>query len=657
MEGKFKMKVTKKQIQRSYFLLVASLIIGFAVIEIFFAVSDSNHNSESTEKFGIFVREKMESILQNEVTNRVDEIQYDLSILNEEQMKVITEKISRVSDLMTTSETAEIGDMENRRIEGLNIFESIVQTDEEYLYFAFSVDGRLLRSGTDDRIEGISLIDSKDKDGVNYVREIVKAYNEPDGVYVTYHWPKEKDGEPFRKTSYCLYVPEFDIIIGVGSYEVDLELALKEKTFSRIQSYYKDSDEYMFIVNYDGTAKVFGNESLIGTDIRSILDLDGTSIHDNIMEAIESDREGFVTYNYTKKDSDIVSEKVSYVKSLDRWESYIGMGYHVDDLNEELNIYKEEYTEEHKKVLVVSIVALIGISVVIFYFIKRVLKLQASLLLQDEIVYKQLFQLSTEAIIIVSSKGDVLYQNPVTVKIFGKTFKKHLKGNGELDFDEVEEAVFSFVNDTDRTYYLDLKREGIVYQNVDSYIYFINNITSSYTKSHKFEQLALYDELTTLPNRRKLSNDFEDIIDDLDNLESVVLSIVDLDNFKNINDKYGHDIGDEVLKLLGGCFKTRLREGDYFYRYGGEEFVAILKNTGITEAQAVLAGINKTFSECNEKELGFPITFSGGVVILDKDMSQSLASVLKVADILLYQAKTKGRNRIEIELDDSKQKR
>ncbi|WBW96438.1 cache domain-containing protein [Oceanirhabdus sp. W0125-5] len=647
------MKVTKKKIIVNRVTMIIAIILGFLIITAYMVLSDINHTNKAVFYFDNFVRNERYDIVRNEVLNRIDEIEYDLSILHEEEKKLIKSKIDMIGNTLAGSALLKIDNMEKRRKEGLKEFERIAQGDKEYLYFALSCDGKLLRSGTDETKEGKSLIDFKDKDGVYFAREMIKAKDNPEGIYVTYHWPKEKDGKPFKKTSFCLYVPELDMIIGTGSYHVDVEQALKEATFSRIQSYYKDSEDYVFIVGYDGTAHVFGDNRLIGTDIKNILDSNGRAIHNLFMETLETENEGFVNYCYYKKNLDEMSEKVSFVKALDRWEAYIGMGFHIDDLNEELDIYVDDIQMESYNKVIVTIIALLFFALVILYFVRRSLQLQSQYMYQEEIVFEQLFQLSSEGILIVSNKGDIMFCNPIIDKMIGENLKKYIGEKGQLNLKSVSEGVYSIESPNGRTYYIECDCKSIIYHDVDSYIYFITNITTNFLKSNELERMALYDELTSLPNRRKLLNDFEDMIEDNSHNQSPVLAMIDIDHFKNVNDKYGHNVGDEVLKLLGECFNGRLRHGDNIYRLGGEEFVVVFNNTTIEDAQGVLKDIMNTFSQWNEELNGFPVTFSAGAIKIDSNLESatSLENLLNDADKLLYQAKNKGRSRVEIHLD------
>ncbi len=199
-----------------------------------------------------------------------------------------------------------------------------------------------------------------------------------------------------------------------------------------------------------------------------------------------------------------------------------------------------------------------------------------------------------------------------------------------------------------RDYFVTIKEEQIIYLNRDCQIYFINNVTERYVQSNKLMQIALIDELTKLPNRRKLLNDYEDLLDQKNSIKNVVMGIIDIDFFKKVNDEYGHNKGDEILILLGSCFNKRLRENNGFYRLGGEEFIVLFRNIEIEVAKQVVIEINNAFRNACLEITGKEITFSGGLVsIMIEDGSENAFDhYFKLADKLLYQAKHNGRNKL-----------
>ena len=160
-----------------------------------------------------------------------------------------------------------------------------------------------------------------------------------------------------------------------------------------------------------------------------------------------------------------------------------------------------------------------------------------------------------------------------------------------------------------------------------------------------FENLALYDELTGLLNRKGLSSVYERAIRAfIDGSQAYAMILIDIDHFKQINDTYGHDVGDDALKNITRCIQHQLRAEDTIARWGGEEMVVITPvfnlQAACTLAERIRDQIEKTRIISNHV-----VTASFGVAMLECD---DIDVWFKQADFALYQAKHRGRNRVEI---------
>ncbi|MBL0954276.1 MAG: GGDEF domain-containing protein [Leptospira sp.] len=167
---------------------------------------------------------------------------------------------------------------------------------------------------------------------------------------------------------------------------------------------------------------------------------------------------------------------------------------------------------------------------------------------------------------------------------------------------------------------------------------------------NSLKRLAYMDELTMLPNRRSFADTLQKTIATVKrrNRESV-LAVMDIDHFKVINDTYGHDIGDLVLKKMANIFVDCLREEDTVGRLGGEEFGCILPDTTTEGATIVLDRLRESvethrFFIFDNYYLN--VTLSIGYTKVHP--IQKPEEVLKFADIALYQAKNNGRNQIQV---------
>jgi diguanylate cyclase (GGDEF)-like protein len=168
---------------------------------------------------------------------------------------------------------------------------------------------------------------------------------------------------------------------------------------------------------------------------------------------------------------------------------------------------------------------------------------------------------------------------------------------------------------------------------------------------HKVRLLSLTDEFTGLSNRRAFMRRLQDEIGRAQRYgSSLVLALLDLDEFKAINDAHGHTAGDEVLRCYAQHVLSILRHHDMVARYGGEEFAVLLPNT---DREGALAAIDKVRSRAAElrceyagKSLPVP-TFSAGLTVYAP--GEAPKDLIDRADRALYRAKNLGRNRTEIE--------
>jgi len=172
-----------------------------------------------------------------------------------------------------------------------------------------------------------------------------------------------------------------------------------------------------------------------------------------------------------------------------------------------------------------------------------------------------------------------------------------------------------------------------------------------YLQQHveELKVLAYQDQLTMLPNRRYLDQQIELNIDEFNKIgTSFSVAMIDVDYFKQFNDTYGHDIGDEVLRMLSKVFKVAVRGSDFVGRWGGEEFIAVLKN--VTEEQLdVITERIRMLVEKSSLRLHKPplkVTISIGATCYKQ--GETIEDLFKRSDELLYTSKEKGRNQVTI---------
>jgi diguanylate cyclase (GGDEF)-like protein len=159
---------------------------------------------------------------------------------------------------------------------------------------------------------------------------------------------------------------------------------------------------------------------------------------------------------------------------------------------------------------------------------------------------------------------------------------------------------------------------------------------------------AQTDGLTNLANRRALDERLDDEVDHAKRLgTNVAFVIADIDNFKSINDSYGHQAGDEVLRRVARTFAEAVRELDLPGRYGGEEIALVLPGTNLTGARALAEKIRRSLEELpftTPEGIPFQVTASFGAACFPAQ--SSVEALVAAADAALYEAKRTGKNRV-----------
>ena len=183
----------------------------------------------------------------------------------------------------------------------------------------------------------------------------------------------------------------------------------------------------------------------------------------------------------------------------------------------------------------------------------------------------------------------------------------------------------------------------IEYNGKSAILSVFKDITEKKKKIKKYEHMAYHDKLTGLPNRNKLSDGYQRLIN---SSQKVGILFIDLDHFKNVNDKYGHDVGDQLLIEIAERLKNGVRSNDIVVRHGGDEFIVI---TAVENNQDVTILTNRLLTKINQPfQIGqeeIQISASIGISVYPDD-NKNLDELIKDADKAMYKAKNQGKNQL-----------
>ncbi len=287
-------------------------------------------------------------------------------------------------------------------------------------------------------------------------------------------------------------------------------------------------------------------------------------------------------------------------------------------------------------------------------------------------VYRQrelrniLESINTEVIMVVDSNRRIQMVNE-SVNIFGYSPEEVIKKTTDLLYldrrvdknrpneirDSVNKIGFHLGQATGRkrtgeTFPLEIMTVSL--KGSEGVVVVIRDITERRQTEEEIRQMAYHDSLTGLPNR-KLFSDRLDIalVQAQRNQKKVGIAMLDLDNFKDVNDTLGHAMGDLFLKAMAERLSAELRDGDTVARFGGDEFMLILPDLKVIEdaiqvAQKIVDSFCKPFLVDRHQLV---ITTSIGIAVYPNDGTDE-GMLLKNADIAMYQAKQAGRSRYQL---------
>ncbi|MDY0051510.1 MAG: EAL domain-containing protein [Aliarcobacter sp.] len=304
-----------------------------------------------------------------------------------------------------------------------------------------------------------------------------------------------------------------------------------------------------------------------------------------------------------------------------------------------------------------------------FKDITREEKIQKKLKLSDIV-----FENTTEGILITNEKNEIISVNNAFTKITGYEKKDILYKNPN----------FLSSNKHHKEFYQNLweelistgqfkgeiwnrKKSGEIYPewlnisivkdsagNILNYVAIFSDITKIKKSNEKIEYLAHHDPLTNLPNRLLLKARLDQSITHANTTqEMIAVFFIDIDNFKVINDTYGHSIGDKIINLVATRLQRNLRENDTISRIGGDEFIIVIENIdNIKNIEKIASKLLADFKDpVKLQEYLFDVTISIGISLFPNN-SLTTENLIKHADTAMYSAKNAGRNQFQFYKDE-----
>ncbi|GAX88167.1 diguanylate cyclase [Lebetimonas natsushimae] len=444
----------------------------------------------------------------------------------------------------------------------------------------------------------------------------------------------------------------------------------KNKTFiinylNTLNTYLKN--HYIFAYDTNGIVKTHILKSFIGKNTKKIYLINHMSVFERNKKILNKNNEGFIKkYFYKPNNKNKKFLKIDFIKYIPELNLIIGSGEYVDEIKNKLEkqifqrIMMKRYGNDYyffiiKKdgtlILNPTYKSAIGKNILNLkdingkYFIKEMIKKALENKNGSFVVYKW----------INPKTGKI--EKKISYVLFNKSIDAII-GSGLY----IQEDIAKNINDIKKNLNEEFK---IFYRNLViifliilifsvflSFILFrkLKNVFFIYDKllkeeKKKIEYESLHDPLTKIANRRFFNQKIkEEILRAKRYNHTFSIAMVDIDYFKKINDTYGHDIGDLVLKKMASFIKRHIRSTDIFARWGGEEFMLIFPYTDLQKAKQICEKLKKELQENEFVQRPVKFTISCGITEFRKD--NNIESIIKRADEALYEAKNGGRDRI-----------
>jgi diguanylate cyclase (GGDEF)-like protein/PAS domain S-box-containing protein len=283
--------------------------------------------------------------------------------------------------------------------------------------------------------------------------------------------------------------------------------------------------------------------------------------------------------------------------------------------------------------------------------------------------YKRFYENSAAALYELDLDGNLTSANPAMVALFGYSSEADLikgsAGHGHKEWldllrrdKEVVNYRKSVLTREGRTLEL-LDTTRLVHDSAGNPVGYQGSLTD-FTEVHELSERLAYetnhDSLTSLPNRRAFEYQLQQTIDESSANGSVhALCYFDLDQFKVVNDTFGHAAGDELLKNLSAALRSRISSHDTLARIGGDEFAVLLRNRVMEDSAVIANGLLEAIRGFRLRwgDRDIDVGASIGVVPVDENTA-SLSDLLCAADTACSAAKEKGRNRVHVQEPDDK---
>ena len=558
-------------------------------------------------------------------------------------------------------------------------------------YVVFGLDGTCVLHGENKELEGQNFLGLQDANGKYFMKEGLERLKKEDAFISVHPWKNPIDDKVRQKIGYIRKFVPLNIYVGSGRYEDEIRERVKRETQKLLLNTKYGEYGYIFAYDYDGYTVSHGDHSLVGKNRLDVV-VNGHYVIKDIVEGGKRNAEGFfmsyvASYHPVAEDR----SKVSFIQAIPQFEWVIGTGAYLSEENaallEQEQMLKDKMQSTIVNMLAVSIIIMLLVMGIMFFIstkLRSVLSRYENHLLlsnkqirEQKMVFETLYQKSADGIWLLK-EGIFVDCNEAIMKMFKAKDKKELINITLADLSP------EFQPDEQSSYEKALWMNALASQQgvhkfewqaraCDGELFWISIMMTTITmdkgiiqhcsvrditvrkaleeENKKQKKLLIHqvehDTLTGLPNRNLLQDRLTQAMKKASRDGKVLgVMFVDVDKFKSVNDSLGHDAGDVLLKTIALRMKNSIRDTDTVARLSGDEFIVLLD--GCKDVSDIFIAIKKLVAAFQEPFVlgneSFKITMSIGVSVYPND-GEVASKLLKNADIAMYKAKSKGRNR------------
>ncbi|RXJ90248.1 hypothetical protein CRV01_03565 [Arcobacter sp. CECT 8983] len=515
--------------------------------------------------------------------------------------------------------------------------------------------------------------------------------------------PDIKNAKQFPKLSYIRNFEPFNWHIGIGEYLDDIEQTVKDEILNYIASIRYEENGYIFLNTINKKALIFNGEKQ-----SPAIDHPNYELLKEQLDISSKKEGGFVTYKFRKLDSEEKYKKIAFVKRFEKWGWIIGTGAYIDEIDEIIEQKKLFLKNSVFFQLEVGFLFIIFIILIIYLITKKTSSLInnhiKNFINEFSIATKELKKINVHNLAykefktLASNLNKILEQRNndyEKIERYNKIINEHVISSTtdiEGNIIEVSQAfcnisgykkeeligkTHSIIRDPEiedsfyKNIWQQLKKNNIYKGEIknrkkDGQSYWVdiiiqpiyeNNKKIGYTAikhditdKKRIEEISITDELTKLFNRRYFNKKIEDGIKIAKQKNKLFsLFMLDIDYFKDYNDTYGHQQGDETLFKISNSLREYFNKLDsHTFRLGGEEFAVLLfpknKDEALNYANEFKENIKKLNIKHNTSKSASVVTISCGIAFLEEDMKSKELYIN--ADKALYKAKETGRDKV-----------